>query len=176
MSETSDTPRQERVECPPARDPAVRLFILAGMLLVFGLWCFYDAYVMGAYPYPTNGDINLLAKHYFNHVGGIILPLGGLVPMIMGIRFLRRILVADAEGIRYPGGPAVAWKDVTRLDATDLANKGFLRLEYGDVKPLVLDSWKLQNFKALVAFIETHVPADAIDVGQAPTADAGPDE
>jgi len=177
MSETNHTPRQDRVECPPARDPAVRLFIPAGMLLVFGLWCFFDAYVnvKDAYPYPTDGDVNKLAKYYFNHVGGIVLPLGGLVPLVMGIRFLRRVLVADAEGIRVPGSPAIAWKDVKRLDATDLAGKGFLRLDYGQAKPLVLDSWKLQNFKAMVAFIEKHVPADAIDAGQTPRADSAPD-
>ncbi len=173
MSEKNDTPRQERIECPPARDPAVRLFIMAGMLLVFGLWCFYDHYIMGHYQYPPDGDVNKLAKYYFNHFGGIILPLGGLIPLIMGIRFLRRILVADAEGLRYPGNPAIAWKDVKRLDATDLAGKGILRLDCGQAKPLVLDSWKLQNFKALVAFVERHVPADSIDAGQAPRADRG---
>jgi len=134
---------------------------MAGMLLVFGLWCFYDAFVNGAYPYPADGNINKLAKYYFNHVGGIALPLAGLVPLVMGLRFLKRIVVADAEGIRMPGSPAIAWKDVKRLDATDLPGKGVLRLEYGAAKPLVLDSWKLQKFKTLVAFIERHVPAEA---------------
>ncbi len=168
MSQTSDTPPQERVECPAARDPAVRLFIMAGMLLVFGLWCFYDHFIIGHYPYPTGdqaNDVNLLAKHYFNRIGGIVLPLGGLIPLFLGIRFLRRVLVADAEGIHMPGSPTVAWKDVKRLDATDLAGKGIIRLDCGRAKPLVLDSWKLQNFKSLVAFVEKHVPADAIDAG-----------
>jgi hypothetical protein len=162
MSETTDMPQPERIECPPARDPAVRLFIMAGMLLLFGLWCFYDAFIAGNYPKPTDNDINDLAKHYFNHVGGIALPLAGLVPLVLGLRFLKRILIADAETIRVPGAPTVAWKDVKRLDATDLAGKGILRLEYGKDKPLVLDSWKLQNFKNLVAFVEHHVPAEAI--------------
>jgi hypothetical protein len=175
MSETNHTPRQDRVECPPARDPAVRLFIIAAMFIGFGLYCFWDAYILGKYPYPNNGDVNLAFKHYFNHGGGIVFPLAGLVPLVMGIRFLRRVLVADAEGIRVPGSPAIAWKDVKHLDATDLAGKGFLRLDYGQAKPLVLDSWKLQNFKALVAFIEKHVPADAIDAGQTPRADSAPD-
>lgn len=163
MSETTDTPQPERIECPPARDPAVRLFIMAGMLLLFGLWCFYDAYIKGAYPYPPDGDVNKLAKYYFNHVGGIALPLAGLVPLVLGLRFLKRIVVADAESISVPGTPAVAWKDIKRLDATDLPGKGILRLEYGQDKPLVLDSWKLQNFKKLVAFVEHHVPAEAIE-------------
>ena len=165
MSEPNDTPSQERVECPPTRDPAVNYFIGAGMLLVFGLWCFYDHYIMGHYQYPPDGDVNKLAKYYFNHFGGIVLPLGGLIPLVLGIRILRRVLVADAEGIRYPGYPAVAWKDVKKLDAADLAGKGILRLDYGQAKPLVLDSWRLQNFKTLVAFVETHVPASAIDAG-----------
>ena len=178
MNETTDTPQPDHVECPPTRDPAVRLFIMAGMLLIFGLWCFYDAYVKypDPYPYPTDGDINKLAKHYFNHVGGIALPLAGLVPLVLGLRFLRRVLVADAEGIRVPGAPDVAWKDVKRLDATDLPGKGILRLEYGADKPLVLDSWKLQKFKALVAFVEHHVPAEAIETVQPPKAEGGTDE
>ncbi len=141
---------------------------MAGMLLLFGLWCFYDAFIKGAYPYPPDENINDLAKYYFNHVGGIALPLAGLVPLVLGLRFLRRIVVADAETIRVPGTPAVAWKDVNRLDATDLPGKGILRLEYGAAKPLVLDSWKLQNFKTLVAFIERHVPAEAVE-GAKPT-------
>jgi len=149
---------------------------MAGMLLIFGLWCFYDAYVMGHYPMPTDGDINKLAKHYFNHVGGIALPLAGLVPLVLGLRILKRTLVADAEGIRVPGSPPVAWKDVKRLDAADLPGKGILRLEYGAAKPLVLDSWKLQNFKALVAFVEFRVPAEATETRQPPKAGAGPGE
>jgi len=149
---------------------------MAGMLLIFGLWCFYDAYVMGNYPKPAEYDLNKLAKYYFNHVGGIVLPLAGLVPLVMGLRFLRRIVVADAEGIRMAGRQAVAWKDVKRLDATDLPGKGILRLEYGAAKPLVLDSWKLQNFKALVAFVEDHVPAEVIEAGQPPKAPRGADE
>ena len=162
MSETNDTAPIERIECPPARDPAVRLFIIAGMLLAFGLWCFYDAYIKGSYPYPKDGNVNDLAKYYFNHWGGIILPAGGLIPLIMGLLFLRRKLVADAKGIQAPGRPQIAWTSVKKLDASDLAGKGVLRIEYGGVKPLVLDSWKMQNFKALVAFVESHVPADAI--------------
>jgi hypothetical protein len=177
MSETNDKPRQEQVECPPARDPAVNMFILAGILLAFGFWCFYEAFILGKYPYPKGPEptVNDLFGYYLNNWGGIILPLGGLVPLALGIRFLRRVLVADADGIRMPGKPTVAWKDVKRLDATDLAKKGIIRLDFGQAKPLVLDSWRLKNFKNLVAFVEKHVPADAIDAGQAPKADTGPD-
>jgi len=142
------------------------MFIVAAMLLVMGLWCLYDAYVMKNFQYPEDGNVNGVAKYYFNHWGGFMFTIGGLIPLTMGLLFLRRHLVADGEGIDYPGQGKVAWKDVKRLDATDLADKGILRLEYGGDKPLVLDSWKLQNFKALVAFVEAHVPADAIDTGE----------
>ena len=164
MNETNETSPPQRVECPPSREPAVRLFIIAGMLLAFGLWCAYEYYILGEYHLPTDTEptVNDYAGYVFNAWGGVVLPLAGLVPLAMGILFLRRKLVADAEGITPPGGSKIAWSDVTKLDASDLAGKGILRLEHGADKPLVLDSWKLQNFKALVAFVETHVPAEAV--------------
>jgi len=161
MNETNEIPQAERVECPPSREPAVRLFIIAGMLLAFGAWCFYDHYVKGHYQYPEDGATGGVVAYYFNHWGGILLPIAGLIPLVMGLLFLRRRLIADAEGITPAGGSKIAWQSVKKLDASDLAGKGILRLECGSDKPLVLDSWKLQNFKALVAFVEAHVPADA---------------
>lgn len=166
MSDTNDAPQADRIECPASKEPAVRYFIVAGLLLAFGLYCFYDAYILGKYPYPTGEDaenINKLATYYFNHWGAFVFTIGGLIPLVLGLRFLKRVLVADAEGVAPPGGPKVAWSSVTKLDATDLASKGLLRLEYGAEKPLVLDSWCYQNFKALVAFVEAHVPAEARD-------------
>lgn len=159
MTETSQS---DRVVSPPAKDPAVRLFIVAAMLLGFGIWCFLDAYVQGKYPRPENGaDFNAWADYYFNHVGGIVLPLAGLVPLLLALRFLRRPVIADAEGLGYKGGRKIRWEEVGRLDATDLAKKGILRLHYGPEKPLVLDSWKLTNFKALVDYVDSHVPDSA---------------
>ena len=168
MNETNDAPQSERIECPPARDPAVRLFIIAAMLLLFGGWCFYEHYIAGNYQKPTDPDasVNLWAGYFLNAWGAIVFTLGGLIPLFLGIRFLRRIVVADARGINYPGQGDLAWKDVKKLDADDLADKGILRLEYGSDKTLVLDSWKLQNFKALVAFVESHVPAEAVETRQ----------
>jgi len=163
MNESAET---ERVECPPTRDPAVRLFIFAGMLIAFGVWCFHDAFLRGKYPYPADGNFNDVLTHYFNHVGGIVLPLLGLIPLIKAILFLRRKLLATAEGIGYEGKTPVAWQDVQRLDAADLQDKGILRLYHGAAKPLVLDSWKVSNFKALVAFVESHVPPAAMEAAE----------
>lgn len=180
MNEAADIPPITRVECPPARDPAVRLFIFAGMLLAFGIWCFIDAFVRGKYPLPAEAftwkKINLFFAPYFNHIGGIVLPLGGLVPLAMAVRFLTRKLVADEAGIGYAGATQTPWHAVTRLDAGDLRDKGILRLETAAAKPVVLDSWKLENFKALVAFVEQHVPPGAIDAAQTPTPPAPADD
>ncbi len=170
MSETNDTPRPERIECPAAKDPAVRSFIFAGMLLAFGAWCFYGHCILGQYQRPDDSDINAWFGYVLNAGGAIVFPLVGLVPLFLGLRFLRRKLVADAEKICVPGSPAVAWKDITRLDATDLPEKGVLRLEYGTAEPLTLDKWKIQNFKSLVAFVESHVPPEAMESGKTPKA------
>ena len=42
--EEPDQPQEipTRVECPAAKDPAVRLCILAALLLAFGIWCLTD--------------------------------------------------------------------------------------------------------------------------------------
>jgi hypothetical protein len=141
------------------------------MLLAFGVYCFLDAFIWDKYPKPVDGNLSDLAGYYFNHGGGIILPLAGLVPLGMAIAFLRRRLVADAEGIGYAGRAKVRWDSVTRLDATELQNKGMLHLHHGAAKPMALDSWKLTNFKALVAFIEQHVPPEAIDIADPPATD-----
>ena len=167
--------RDDRVECTAARDPAVRLFILAGMMLVFGIWCFVDAFVKGKYPMPEDGNLNDAMTHYFNHVGGIVLPLAGLVPLIWAILFLRRKLVADADGIGYAGKTPLAWPAITQLDASLLQDKGIIKLHRDRGRPLVLDSWKLNNFKALVAFVERHTPDEARQAIAPPEA-VGPDE
>jgi hypothetical protein len=176
MNETAPSPQTDRVECPPARDPAVRLFIFAAMLLAFGVWCFVDSYLgVDKYPMPADGNFSDVAWHYFNHGGAIVMPLAGLIPLWMAVAFLRRKLVADAEGIGYQHRPKVRWESITRLDATELQDKGMLDLHHGAAKPMTLDSWKLTNFKALVAFVEQHVPPEAIDVDAPPTAGDSPE-
>lgn len=151
----------QRIECTAARDPAVRLFIFAAMMIGFGLWTAYDAYVAGRYPYPEPYELNKYLSHLFNHYTPFVLIPAGLVAAGLAIRHLRRVLAADAEGIGYVGGRKVAWNQIRRLDGSRLKDKGILYLEHGQAERLTLDSWKLRDFKALVSFVEEHVPADA---------------
>ncbi|MBS3734008.1 MAG: hypothetical protein KGY99_03690 [Phycisphaerae bacterium] len=152
----SETPR--KITCPATKDPAVRLFIGAAMMIGFGVWCWTD---LGSFPKPdvpfSIKSINPWSGYLFNHIGAyVLLPLG-LVPLLWGIVFLRRRLVADEEGVGYAGREKIAWRQIETVDATKLKDKGILVLHAGKRK-LKLDSWKLQNFKELVAFVETHAP------------------
>jgi len=154
----------DRVECRAAKDPAVRLFIGAAMGIAFGAYCWWDAE-----PRPPAWDlshINQVASYLLHVAGPWVFGIPGLLAGIWGVVFLRRVLVADAEGIGYAGKERVAWGEVTNLDACDLKKKGILYLEYGDGAVLKLDAWKLQNFKGLVAFVEAHVPPAARQEGE----------
>ncbi|MFP4053346.1 MAG: hypothetical protein ACLFV7_05720 [Phycisphaerae bacterium] len=159
MTEQNQT---DHVECPATKDPAVRLFIVAAMCLGFGVWCAIDAYVADKYPYAAmDDDINQFMGWAFNHFAPVILVPIGLVAAVWAIVFLRRVLVADEEGIGYKGKPKVAWSDITDLDVSDLPDKKILRINHSaSGKPLVLDAWKLQNFREMVAFIEDHTPEE----------------
>jgi len=170
MSDTSEPPQDDRVECPAARDPAVRLFIFAAMMLGFGAWTIYDHYYKGEYAYPEKYELGKYLGYLFNHYGPYVLVPLGLIAVFLAIRHLRRVLVADAEGIGYAGGARVGWDEITSLDASLLKDKGILRLHYGTGGTLTLDSWKLKNFKAMVAYVEKHVPAatSAPDEGEEP--------
>lgn len=157
MSEqTASQDVPNRVECPAAKDPAVRLFILAAMLIGFGIWCFLDR---GNYQWKPDGSINEKFGYILNHGGAIALPIVGLVPLVWGILFLRRRLVADQDGIGYAGGEKIPWDSVTSLDSSKLQDKGILYLRYGEGgrRRLVLDEWKLKNFRALVRLVESKV-------------------
>jgi hypothetical protein len=150
------------VECPAAKDPAVRLFIVSAMLIGGGIWCFLDGYIKHK---PAKVEtVNEIATYYTNHVGGILLPLLGLIMLIWGIVFLRRRLVADQDGIGYVGKEKIPWTAVRSLDTGKLASKGILRLRYdseGTEAVLVLDGWKLQGFRELVMLVEKKVkPAE----------------
>lgn len=143
-----------RVECPAAKDPAVRSFIISGILIAFGVWCFVEAYVMNKY--PLGEGFNQKLNYYFNHIGGIAFPLVGLFPLVYGVVFLRRRLVADEAGIGYQGRETIPWPSVKTLD-TRQARKGIIKLIYevgGARKVLVLDSMKLQNFRDLALLVE----------------------
>ncbi len=160
MNQTNDRPTSNRVECPPSKDPPVRLFILAAMLIGFGIYCFVDAYIRDKYPYkPISEDFSAWCNWALNHYGAFVFTIAGLVPLVWGIAFLRRLLVADEEGIGYEGKQKITWDKVQQLDASRLKAKGILYLYYDDHK-LKLDSWKLKNFRNLVAWVENHVPQE----------------
>ena len=144
----------DRVECPAKKDPAVRLFIIAALLLAFAVWCLLD---MHNYPKPDPFDLNKYLKYAFNHFLPIGLVPAGLVLLIRGVVTLKRRLVADAEGIGYVGKEKTPWSDIERLDAARLQDKGMLDLYTRQGRKLTLDGWTLENFQQLVAFVEKHV-------------------
>ena len=164
MSEqVPDQQPPSRVECRATKDPSVRRFILAAILLGLGVYCFVDHYVLGKYPYPEKGasDINKYATYLLNHYGPFVFIPPGIVLAVWGVLMLGRRLVADQEGIGYVGKQKVPWTSVRSLDTTKLADKGILGLRYdadGADRTLVLDSWKLQNFRELVKLVEQKVP------------------
>lgn len=159
MSEKPIDDSVQRVEAPAAKDPAVRLFIVAAMLIGMGAWCLTDMRKA-----PEAWDI----KHA-NEVGGYLLNNWGPVLFLPAGAFfagwalvmLRRVLVADAVGIGYAGKAKTAWSDISRLDASQFEDKGILDLHDKSGGRIRLDSWKLTNFKALVAFVEQRVPEAA---------------
>jgi len=123
-----------------------------------GVWCFLDR---GNYPYaPFDKDINKWSGWAFNHGMAIIGPVIGLIVFAWVIMFLRRKLVADAEGIGYVGRKKIPWSAVDELDAAELKDKGILYLRHSDGKTMKLDGWKLTDFRELVALAEKNVPAE----------------
>ena len=160
MSEQAvETPAQ-KVVCPPTRDTAVRSFILAAIAGGFAIWCILD------WPNYSRPDaplslqtLNDYAGWALNHFAPFILLPLAVVAVVVGLRSQKKVLVADEAGIGYEGRDKVAWSDVTMLDARKLKDKQILDLHH-DGGRMRLDGLKLQNFRPLVAFIETHVPAD----------------
>ena len=151
---------QSRVVCPAAKDPAIRLFIVAGMLMGFAVWCFRDGIGLRR---PTDwglSNINDVAKYVMNVYGPYVFFPFGLALLVWALLFLRRRLVADSETIGFQGGPRIPWSAVETLDATELKSKGVLYLEHGKGERLTLDSWKLQNFRELVILIEKCIPPE----------------
>lgn len=155
MNDQLQNPEVTRVECPSARDPAVRLFIFAAMMLGFGIYTIYDHYIQGNYTRPEPYSLNPYLKYLFNHYTPYLLVPIGLIAVILAIRHLLRKLTADQTGIGF-GTERIAWNRIDRLDASKLKDKGMLYLHYG-AETLTLHSWKLQNFRQLVAFVEKNV-------------------
>jgi len=161
MEEGPEPPPAPPVVCPAAKDPAVRLFIVAVLLLGFGAWCLTDLR-----PRPRAWDldhINEVANYLLNNWGPVLFFPAGVVFAVWGVVFLRRTLVADTDGIGYKGRDRIAWSDVKGLDTSQFAKKSILKLQVergGERDELVLDGWKLQNFKALVRLVESKLPQE----------------
>jgi hypothetical protein len=159
MDDASAQPGAQRVEAPAAKDAAVRMFIVAFMLVGMGAWCLTD---MRKPPEAWDAKhANQAGAYLLNNWGPVVfLPAGGLFGA-WAVSMLRRVMVADAAGIGYAGKPQTPWADIARLDASRFEDKGMLDLYDKAGKRIRLDSWKLTNFKALVAFVEQHVPESA---------------
>jgi len=159
----ADTPTTTpaKIVCPPAKDPAVRWFIFAAMAIGLAIWCWIDRQ-----PKPTAWNfkhINEIADYLFNNWGPVVFAPLGLIATLAAIRQLKRKLQADEQTITY-AGQSLAWGDIDKIDASKLTSKGIIVLHAADGSRLKLDSWKLQNFKELVAFIERKLP-DAERIG-----------
>ncbi len=162
MNETYDKTQLLQVECTATRETAVRMFIIAAMLLGLGAYCVYDGYIVDKYPYkPFDEDINAWATWAFNQYGPYVFIPAGLIVIFFAIRSLRRRLIADDDGIGYAGKDKIPWGQITALDASVLQSKQILYLRHGQDKKLALDGYKLNNFRDLVAFIEERVPKSA---------------
>ncbi len=159
MNDVSATDTPQRVECPAAKDPAVRMFIVAAMFIGFVVYCAVDA--VDKPPAWTLEHINPAIQYVLHKYGPFVFGAPGLLLAVWGVVFLRRKLVADDKGIGYLGKEPIPWGQVRGLDASRLKSKGILKLNWGDGGKLTLDSWKLQNFKALVAFVEQKIPQQA---------------
>ena len=160
MTETPENSSPTSITCPAAKDPAVRTFIFAAMLIGLAIYCWIDV-AAGKYSRPEPGAKDYLNKYlgyaFNNWTPWVTLPIGVFVAL-RGFLALRRVLVADAEGMGYRGKGKRPWDKITAVDASRLKSKGMLEVEYEGGEKLVLDSWKLQNFRELVGFIEAHSP------------------
>jgi len=167
IADRTDGPKEgrpERIVAPAAKDPVVRYFILAAMLLGFAGWLVYDGYIAKKYKYTSLSwdTVNDWFEWAMNCIGPFVLLPCGLLVLIRAVLFAKRKLVADAEGIGYEGKERILWSHINTVDATKLKSKGYLYLHYGDGKKLTLDEWKLQRFRDLAAFVESHLPPEKI--------------
>jgi hypothetical protein len=167
MEQTTSQTQSESdsVECPAGKDRAVRLFIVSAAMIAVGLWCAYEVFILKQYPHaPFSIDKpNEFLAWAVNTIAPLVLIPGSLILAGLTLVYRRGVLSADAQGIGYRGKEQIAWGDIKRIDAQRI-RKGFLDIYHGPgaKRKFVLDSWKLQNFKALVAFIEQHVPSEII--------------
>ncbi len=164
MNNTCENTQPIQVECRATKDTAVRLFIIAAMLIGMGVYCFIDAYVRDKYPPPEAWDmehINEAAGYALNHFGPYLFLPVGLILIVFAIRSVTRRLIADEDGIGYAGKARIPWSQITSLDASVLQSKQILYVRHGRDKKLTLDGYKLSGFRDLVAFAEARVPEAA---------------
>jgi hypothetical protein len=164
MEETTSTPSAETkpLVCSVMRDPVVRMAIAVAMFIGFAVYCRVDVEDK-----PTVWDlkhINDVAKWGLHVYGPYAFGVPAAAWAVWTVMFIRRKLIADEDGIRYRyfNSDPIAWEDITRVDASKLKSKGIVVLHYGRGGKMTLDSWKLSNFKQLVALIETKIPDDKI--------------
>ena len=162
MNDTPESTDPTQVVCPATRDMAIRMLIIAAMLIGFGAYCFTDwGKPKYAKPESGQGDVNDWAKYYLTYWGPFVLIPPGVVVLVMAGLAARRKLVADDEGIGYECREKISWSAVTGLDASQLQSKQILHVQHGDGQQLTLDGYKLQNFKDLVAFVEKRAAGPA---------------
>lgn len=163
MNETTETSKPEKIVCTATKDLPVRLFVVAAMLVGFGIYCFIDSHIRKEYPYkPLAEDMNVWLSWAFNFYGSYVFAALGIIPLAWGFTLLRRKLIADGEGIGFEGKDKIAWADITNMDVSELADKQILHLEHSQGQKLKLDGYNMKNFKELVDFIEDHVTTNDV--------------
>lgn len=162
MTDTTETgnttPAPDRIECRATKDPVIRLFIMAAMLIGFGVWCWVDRETTKQVPFSME-EINAWSKWALAIYGPWLFVPPGLLIIALGIVALAKRFVVDAEGLGYVGKEKIAWSSITAVDATLLGPKGLLFVHHGQGQVLKLCDWKLTDFKPMVAFLEQHLPA-----------------
>jgi len=159
----------DRVVCPADKDPAVRIFIGAAMLIGFAFWCLAEKHQYAPPEAWTREHINAAAGYVLNHWGPwVFLPVAGVL-IVYALLTLRRKIEADDKGISVNGGQPIPWSDFDGIDAALLPKKGILRLKRHNGEYVRLDRYKVKNFKALADLIEHRlgdVPEEA-EAGEA---------
>ena len=162
MTENQTSPAPQGIICRASRDPYVRLAIVALLLIALGGYTIYDHYILGNYPKPESYDLNKYIKYMFNHYIPYLLIPAGLILLFIVVAGIRRVLEADQEGIGYKGKSKTPWNSIKRVDPKLLKTKGILDLYDEMGRKIRLDSWYLTNFRELVAFVEQHIPPEAM--------------
>ena len=135
-------------------------FIPAGILIGMGFYCLSTPEPA---PQAWNMEhVNDVARYVLYRWAPFVLFPAGALLGLWGLRNLRRQMVADEQGLGYAGTPRLRWDQVQSIDASRLQAKGILYVLGPEDRKITLDSWKLNDFKKLVAFVEAHVPPQKI--------------